>query len=105
MAGWTPRLRRADPAKTGKNFPASVPLRTAARRSGTGTGSPDRYFSATASSASAAASISASRCFARRETSAPESGVRVTVAPWSSAPKETRSSVSRSATAASASAS
>ena len=61
IAGCTPRLRSAEPAKTGKIFPASVPLRSAARSSGAGTASPARYFSAAASSTSAAASSSASR--------------------------------------------
>jgi len=40
IAGCTPRFRSAEPAKTGKIFPASVPLRRAARSSGAGTVSP-----------------------------------------------------------------
>ena len=99
IAGCTPRLRSAEPAKTGKIFPASVPLRRAARSSGAGTASPARYFSAAASSTSAAASSSASRYRAHDSLSASESGARDTPAPWSSAENETFSIVTRSATA------
>src|SRR3970282_3024748 len=50
ITGWIPLLRRAAPAKTGKNLAATVPLRIARRIASGGTSSPERYLSATTSS-------------------------------------------------------